>query len=106
MASTLDFVEYVSEQICNLGEIKYKKMFGEYVVYINNKPIVLICDNTVYIKIIKELENLMKNAEIAVPYDGAKERYILDIDDREKAIEVLRILEHVTPCPKPKTRKK
>ncbi len=30
MASSLDFVEYVCEQISGAGEITYKKMFGDF----------------------------------------------------------------------------
>ncbi len=32
------------------GEISYKKMFGEYGVYCNEKFIGVICDNQLYIK--------------------------------------------------------
>ena len=50
MATDIGFIEYVSEQIEGGGEIHSRKMFGEYMVYINNKPLLLVCDNTVYIK--------------------------------------------------------
>jgi TfoX/Sxy family transcriptional regulator of competence genes len=30
--------------------IIYKKMFEEYLIYINNKPVVMICDNTAFVK--------------------------------------------------------
>ena len=39
MASNLDFVEYVCEQIGGAGQITYKKMFGEYGIYCNEKII-------------------------------------------------------------------
>ncbi len=35
MSSTIDFVEYVVEQIRDLDNIRYRKMFGEYMLYIN-----------------------------------------------------------------------
>ncbi len=50
MATTIDFIEYVCEQIVGTGDIHYKKMFGEYMVYVNNKPTLLVCDNTVFVK--------------------------------------------------------
>ncbi|MFR2154639.1 MAG: hypothetical protein ACLS48_08380 [[Eubacterium] siraeum] len=57
-------------------------MFGEYMVYVNDKPVLLVCDNTVYVKKLPEIEELMSGAECGVPYDSAKEHYILDIEDR------------------------
>lgn len=49
MASDLSFIEYVSEQLRDTGEVRYKKMFGEYMVYVDNIPTVLVCDNTPYL---------------------------------------------------------
>ncbi|SFD31809.1 TfoX/Sxy family protein [Clostridium uliginosum] len=39
MASNLEFVEYVCEQISDSGTITYRKMFGDYGVYCNAKII-------------------------------------------------------------------
>jgi len=102
MASSIEFVEFVMEQLEGLGMLRMRKMFGEYCVYVNEKPIVLVCDDVVYIKIIPELRELMANAERGIPYEGASERYILDIDNRDLAREVIAILEEATPRPKPK----
>lgn len=81
-------------------------MFGEYMVYVNDKPVLLVCDNTVYVKKLPEIEELMSDAECGVPYDGAKEHYILDIEDRELTAKVVEILEQITPVPKKKPKKK
>ena len=102
MATSLDYIEFVCEQISGIGEIRYRKMFGEYMVYVNDKPVLLVCDNTVYVKKLPELEAPMKNAECGIPYDGAKEHYILDIDNIEKSKEVVLILEKIVPLPKKK----
>ena len=50
MATTHEFINYVCEQLNGVGSVTYKKMFGEYMVYVNSKPILTVCDNTVYIK--------------------------------------------------------
>ena len=104
MATSLDYIEFVCEQISGIGEIRYRKMFGEYMVYVNDKPILLVCDNTVYVKKLSEIENLMRLADCGVPYDGAKEHYILDIDNMEISKEVVCILEKITPLPKKKPK--
>lgn len=105
MATTKEYIEYVCEQISNLGDIQYKKMFGEYMVYVNNKPIITVCDNIAYIKEKEEISEFMKEAEKGFPYNGAKEHYILDIDNKELTSKVILKLEKITPLPKPRKKK-
>ena len=78
MASSLEFINFVCEQIKVYQNIRYRKMFGDYMVYINDKPIMLVCDDTAYVKILPCLDDLMKDAQKGIPYQGAKEWYILD----------------------------
>lgn len=99
MATSIDFIKYVCEQIDVVGIIRYRKMFGEYMVYINDKPILLVCDETVYVKMKDDIKELMKNAPIGFPYKGAKEHYILDIDDKDLCFRVINVLEPITPIP-------
>ncbi len=105
MATSIDFVEYICEQISGIGAVRYKKMFGEYMVYVNDKPILLVCDNTVYVKMLDCIAEKMRDAEKGFPYNGAKEHYILDIDNAEFSKEVIALLEPVTQVPKPKKKK-
>lgn len=105
MSTSVEFIEFVVEQVEGNYDIRYRKMFGEYMVYVNNKPILLVCDDTVFVKMKDELAELMREAEKGYPYDGAKEHYILDIENRELANEVIGILEPITPLPKPKKKK-
>lgn len=104
MATSVEYIEYVCEQIRGVGFIRYKKMFGEYMVYINDKPILLVCDSTVYVKCLDCISELMKDAQTDNPYNGAKVHYILDIEDTDLCQKVIGILENVTPIPKPKKK--
>lgn len=106
MATSIDFIEYVCEQITGVGAVRYKKMFGEYMVYVDDKPILLVCDNTVFVKMLDDLKEHMVNADIGFPYPGAKEHYVLDIDNAEFCKEIIQILLPITPIPKPKKKKK
>ena len=81
-------------------------MFGEYMVYVNGKPILLVCDNAVFVKVLPCLDETMREADKGFPYDGAKEHYVLDIDNAKFSKEVIAILEPVTPLPKPKKKSK
>ncbi len=47
----------------------------------------------------------MSEAERGIPYDGVKERYILDIEDSELLDEVIPILDRLTEIPKKKNRR-
>lgn len=105
MASDLDYVNYVVDQIKNHGNNTYKKMFGEYLVYSNGKPVVLICDNTAFIKMHDSVKPYLENAETGFPYKGAKEHYIIDVDDSELLTDVVTELEKSLPLPKPKRAK-
>lgn len=102
MATTIDFIEFVCGQIHGNYAVRYKKMFGDYMVYVNDKPVLLVCDNTIFVKKLPELLTLMANASCGFPYDGAKEHYILDIEDAELTDKVIQILERITPLPKKK----
>jgi TfoX/Sxy family transcriptional regulator of competence genes len=106
MASTTDFMVYVCDQIAGVGEIFTKKMFGEYLVYVNEKPVLLVCDNTVFVKILPCLNELMTSAEKGFPYSGAKEHYILNIDKADFCKKVILLLEANTPYPKKKKIRK
>lgn len=105
MGTSVDYIEFVCEQIAGIGAVRYRKMFGEYMVYVNDKPLLLVCDNTVYVKILPELSDLMAGAETSLPYEGGKEHYLLDVENQELTQAVLAVLESITPPPKPKKRK-
>jgi len=102
MATDLEFIQYVCEQISETGRIRYRKMFGEYMAYVNDKPILLVCNNSVYIKQHACLVELMKESEKGIPYTGAKEHYILDIDNKELCTELIKLVEPLVSIPKSK----
>ena len=103
MATGVDFIEFVCEHIRGDYIVRYKKMFGEYMVYVNDKPILLVCDNCVFVKKLPQVESLLSEAETGIPYNGSKEHYILDMENAELVEKVIPILERVTPLTK-KTR--
>ena len=105
MATAPDFIEYVCDQINDVGVVRHKKMFGEYMVYVNDKPILLVCENTVYVKMLPCIDGLLSDAEKGFPYKGAKEHYILDTDNTELLKTVVGILEQITSPPKPRKKK-
>ena len=105
MACSLEFIEFVCEQVADVGAVRYRKMFGDYMIYVNDKPVLLVCDNTVYVKKLPQLAGRMAGAECGIPYEGTKEHYILDIENAPLAREITALLESVTPLPKPRKKK-
>ena len=98
MASNLDFVELGAEQIKGAGAIRYAKMFGEFMIYCNNKPIFLICDNTAFVKILPQTTEILgENAEQGLPYPSAKPHYIVDIDNQDLLVDLAKFLDKITP---------
>ena len=50
MATSPEFIQFVSDQVQPAGNIRYRKMFGEYMLYCDERPVLLVCDDTVYVK--------------------------------------------------------
>ncbi len=100
MATNPEFVEYLCDQLEGLGAIRSRKMFGEYMIYCNDKPVIIVCDDRPMVKMLPILEPLLKDHPTAPPYEGAKAHYVLDSDDRETLREAVRLAEEVTPVPK------
>lgn len=105
MATTNEYIEYVCEQINGIGDIRYKKMFGEFMVYVNDKPVIIVCDNNAFVKKLDCIEEMMKDAKLGYPYKGAKEHYVLDIDNSDFCKNIVSKIEKVTPLPKPRKKK-
>lgn len=105
MASSIEFLNFVCEQISGIGSVRFRKMFGDGMVYLNDKPVILVCNDIAYVKNLDCVADLMADAGTGIPYDGAKEHYILDIDNAEFAKEIVLKIEAVTPLPKSKKRK-
>ena len=100
MASSAGYIAFVLDKLRRFGDVRAKKMFGDYVVYLCDKPILTVCDNTVYVKMLPEL---LSDAEQGCPYDGAKLHYIPDIED---AALLERLIPQLLELVKPKARKK
>ena len=50
MATDLDFVMIVSDQIDDSCDVSYRKMFGEYALYSKGKVVALVRDNQLFVK--------------------------------------------------------
>ena len=65
MASKVEFVKYVADQLSEAGTVTYRKMFGEYGMYLDGKIFALICNDQLYIKTTEAGKRLMPELEMA-----------------------------------------
>ena len=105
MATTQEFADKVCRRMAPFGDVRSRKMFGEYLVYVNEKPVLTLCDNRVFVKKLPQVAVLMADAECGYPYEGAKETYLLDMDDEALLRRLIPLLVQYTPLPKPRKRK-
>ena len=108
MASDLEFVEFVVDQIESSLDVRYRKMFGEYGVWSNDKIVVLICDNQVFVKPTEAGRAFIGDVVEAPPYPGAKNSFLIgdQIEDGDWFSELIRISEAELPKPKPRKKRK
>lgn len=105
MASSVEFVEYVCGQAEGAGYVSYRKMFGEYGIYLDGKFIGVICDNQFFVKITKAGEEILPECPKEPPYDGAKPYFLIeDPEDRDLLHRFLRASFEELPEPKPKKK--
>ena len=84
MASRLEYVQYVAEQLSGAGEITYKKMFGEYGLYCDGKIFDNLSDDQLFVKITEAGRRLFPGLPEAPPYPGAKDYFLIEnMDDRD-----------------------
>ena len=100
MSTSKEYMQFVLDQLEGFPDVTYRKMFGEYMVYLQGRPVLLVCDNCAMVKKLPELAELMRGAPDGLPYEGAGVHSVLDLEDRELVRQVMDILLHVTPLPK------
>ena len=109
MASTKEYLNFVLEQLAALGDISMRPMMGEYVLYYQEKVIGGIYDDRLLVKptplALRFLEEGGKEIAYDLPYPGAKELLVPDIDDRELTCRLIRTIAADLPAPKPKSKK-
>ena len=79
MASTKEYRDYIKEQLGLLNNITCKPMMGEYLLYYNGLLFGGIYDDRLLVK--KVDSNKKYNMVDAIPYDGAKPMYLVDVVD-------------------------
>ena len=84
MASSKEYLDFVLEQLSELDDITYKAMMGEYIIYYRGKIVGGVYDDRFLVKSVNTAKNMMPEAELELPYEGAKEMLLVDnIENKE-----------------------
>lgn len=106
MASSKDYLSFIMDQLSLLDDVSYRAMMSEYIIYYRGKVIGGIYDDRFLVKDTKAARNLMPDAELELPYEGAKEMILVDeVDNREFLRDLFDAMYPELPSPKPKKKK-
>ena len=108
MASDKSFVEFIVEQVEEAGVVTYRKMFGEYAIYVNGKVVGLVCDNQLFVKPTGGGRSFIGGVVEAPPYPGAKLSFLIDerVEEQDWISSLFRITAGELPEPKPKSKRR
>src|SRR5262245_29944414 len=76
MATSAATADFVADRLGR--RFTLKKMFGEYAVYADGKVVALLCDDRLHVKVHDATASLAGDCELAPPYPGAKDHYVVD----------------------------
>ena len=106
MASSKEYLEFIMEQLSELTDVSYRAMMSEYIIYFRGKVIGGIYDDRFLVKPTASAKALMPDADMEIPYEGAKEMIqVDDVENREFLKELFEAMYGELPEPKKKKAK-
>ena len=106
MASSKEYLEFILEQLSELTDVSYRAMMSEYIIYFRGKVIGGIYDDRFLVKNTKSAKELMPDADMEIPYEGAKEMIqVDDVENREFLKKLFEAMYGELPEPKKKKAK-
>ncbi len=106
MASDIETVTFIADQIGLGARLTHKRMFGEYALYLNTKVVAFVCDNKLFLKPTDAGRALLGSPEEAPAYPGSKNYFLLgeELENPELLRRAFEVTESVLPLPKQKTK--
>ncbi len=103
MASSKEYLSFILEQLSGIDGITYKQMMGEYILYLNGRIIGGIYDDRFLVKPTRSARAMMPDADMELPYEGAKEMILVDdVENKEFLRDLLEAMYGELPAPKKK----
>jgi DNA transformation protein len=108
MATKQSTVDFITEQIAEAGDIRSRKMFGEYAIYCNDKVVAFVCDDKLFVKPTHAGRTFIETVDEQEAYPGSKMYFHIsgDLwDDHQWLTELITKTAEELPLPKPKKKK-
>ena len=105
MSSTEQYLDFVLDLLGELEDVAHRKMMGEYVLYYRGKVIGGIYDDRFLLKVTPASSRLLPEAPRAIPYEGAKEMLLVEVEDRDILRDVVDAMWEELPAPKKRNKK-
>ena len=103
MASSKEYLEFIMDQLSGLDEVSHRAMMGEYIIYYRGKIVGGIYDDRFLVKPTKSAKAKMPEADLEVPYEGAKEMLLVDnVENRDFLRNLLEAMYDELPAAKKK----
>ena len=100
MASSKEYLDFVLGQLSDLPDVSFRAMMGEYLIYYRGKVIGGIYDDRLLVKPTDSAKKLLPDGVFELPYQGAKEMLLADIDDRDLLVRLIPAIADDLPTPK------
>ena len=105
MSSTEQYLDFVLDLLGELEDVAHRKMMGEYVLYYRGKVIGGIYDDRFLLKVTPASSRLLPEAPRAIPYEGATEMLLVEVEDRDVLRDVVDAMWEELPAPKKRNKK-
>jgi len=105
MATHPDTIEAILARTGDTVELKARKMFGEYGLYLGDRMVAMVCDDTLFVKDLPLCREHLGDLPTRPPYPGAKPHLVIppQVQERDGLVaDLFRSLARTLPAPRPR----
>ncbi|WP_449280627.1 TfoX/Sxy family protein [Leucobacter sp.] len=105
MGTRAETMEFLADQLTALPNIRTRRMFGEYCLYCDDKPVAFVCDDELFVKPTDAGRAYLGEPDEAPAYPGSKLYFRIGGDrweDRDWLTDLIARTAAALPAPKPK----
>jgi TfoX/Sxy family transcriptional regulator of competence genes len=108
VSSRPETVQFICDQAGLGARLTFRKMFGEYALYLDGKVVALVCDDQLFLKPTPAGSAVLGPVPEAPPYPGSKPFLLLsaELDNPERLRAALEATASALPAPKPRSTAK
>ena len=100
MASSADYLSFIMDQLPD-ADVSSRAMMGEYIIYCKGKVIGGIYDDRFLVKPTETALDMMPDAPMQLPYEGAKPMILVDdVENRQFLRQLVEAISDELPAKK------